>query len=77
MTATLATAYRSVRWNVTAITGEAKRDEYLAACAGDGIEPMSRRQVEREPPTAVNITPSRAVAEVDNGAPQGPDERPE
>lgn len=48
MTATLATAYRSVRWYLKAFTGEAKWDEYLASCARDGTEPMARRQFERE-----------------------------
>jgi predicted HicB family RNase H-like nuclease len=28
-------------------TGEAKWDDYLAACRRDGVEPMSRREFER------------------------------
>ncbi|MGN0065499.1 MAG: YbdD/YjiX family protein [Nocardioides sp.] len=40
-------AVRGVRWYLRQVTGEAKWDEYLAACAADGTTPMTRRAFER------------------------------
>jgi uncharacterized short protein YbdD (DUF466 family) len=36
-----------VRWYLRQVTGEAKWDEYVAACRADGTVPMSRREFER------------------------------
>lgn len=47
MTSRLREAARGVRWYVRQVTGEAKWDEYVAACADAGTEPMSRREFER------------------------------
>ena len=44
---TLARAGRGLRWYVRQTTGEAKWDEYVAACRAQGVEPMSRREFER------------------------------
>jgi uncharacterized short protein YbdD (DUF466 family) len=40
-------AARGVRWYVRQSTGEAKWDEYVAACRAEGSEPVSRREFER------------------------------
>ena len=40
-------ALDGVRWYVREVTGEARWDRYLAACAADGVTPMSRREYER------------------------------
>ncbi|GAB3251037.1 YbdD/YjiX family protein [Nocardioides dilutus] len=40
-------AGRGLRWYVRQATGEAKWDEYVAACRADGTEPVSRREFER------------------------------
>lgn len=40
-------AARGVRWYVRQATGEAKWDEYVAACRVQGVEPVSRREFER------------------------------
>ncbi len=40
-------AWDGVRWYLREVTGEAKWDEYLAACAAAGTAPMSRREFER------------------------------
>jgi len=40
-------AARGLRWYVRQATGEAKWDEYLAECRGQGTEPMTRREFER------------------------------
>ena len=40
-------AGRGLRWYVRQATGEAKWDEYLARCARDGTEPVTRRAFER------------------------------
>jgi hypothetical protein len=36
-----------VRWYVRQATGEAKWDEYVAACRDRGTEPVTRREFER------------------------------
>lgn len=41
-------AGRSVRWYLRQFTGEAKWDEYVAHCRAHGVEPMSRREFERQ-----------------------------
>ena len=46
MTAVLR-AGRGIRWYLRQVTGEAKWDEYLERCRGEGAEPMSRRDFER------------------------------
>ena len=40
-------AGRGLRWYVRQATGEAKWDEYVAACRAEGAEPVSRRAFER------------------------------
>ena len=40
-------AGRGIRWYLRQATGEAKWDEYLDRCRGEGAEPMSRREFER------------------------------
>ena len=40
-------AARGVRWYVRQATGEAKWDEYVARCAREGTQPMTRRAFER------------------------------
>jgi uncharacterized short protein YbdD (DUF466 family) len=40
-------AGRGLRWYVRQATGEAKWDEYVAACRDSGMEPMTRREFER------------------------------
>ncbi len=40
-------ALAGVRWYVKQLSGESKWDEYLARCAREGTEPMSRRDFER------------------------------
>lgn len=37
-----------LRWYLREFTGESRWDDYLARCARDGREPMSRRDFERE-----------------------------
>jgi len=37
-----------LRWYLREFTGESRWDDYLARCARDGSEPMSRRDFERE-----------------------------
>ena len=44
---TLVRAGRGLRWYVRQATGEAKWDEYVAACRAQGVEPVSRREFER------------------------------
>jgi len=38
---------RGISWFLKQSTGEAKWDEYLARCRGEGVEPTSRRDFER------------------------------
>lgn len=40
-------AATSLRWYVRQLTGEAKWDEYVDACAVSGEPPMPRREFER------------------------------
>jgi uncharacterized short protein YbdD (DUF466 family) len=40
-------ALAGVRWYARQLSGEAKWDDYLAACARRGEEPMTRRAFER------------------------------
>ena len=40
-------AGRGVRWYLRQATGEAKWDDYLDRCRGEGVEPMTRREFER------------------------------
>ena len=47
MRETLVRAGRGQRWHVRQATGEAKWDEYVAACRAQGVEPVSRREFER------------------------------
>ena len=41
------TTARGLRWYVRQVTGEAKWDEYVARCAAEDREPMTRREFER------------------------------
>ena len=41
-------AARGVRWYLRQATGEAKWDEYVDACRAEGVEPVSRREFERQ-----------------------------
>lgn len=43
----LRTTARGFRRYLRQVTGEAKWDEYVARCAADGTEPMTRREFER------------------------------
>jgi hypothetical protein len=43
----LARARRGVLWYLREFTGEARWDDYLARCAREGVEPVSRRAFER------------------------------
>lgn len=36
-----------LRWYLRELSGEARWDDYLARCARDGVEPMTRRAFER------------------------------
>ncbi|MGY1604155.1 YbdD/YjiX family protein [Geodermatophilus sp. SYSU D00815] len=45
--ASLARAWRGVRWYLREWSGEAGWDRYLEHCAAHGHEPMSRREFER------------------------------
>ena len=36
-----------VRWYLRKATGESRWDDYVAACAKDGVAPMTRREFER------------------------------
>jgi uncharacterized short protein YbdD (DUF466 family) len=47
MTSVLARAGRGVVWYLRQLSGEAKWDEYVARCAAEGTEPMTRREFER------------------------------
>ena len=47
MRAALLRAGRDLRWLLRQATGEAKWDEYIALCAEQGTEPMSRGEFER------------------------------
>lgn len=47
MTSALARVQRGVVWYLKQATGEAKWDEYVARCAAERREPMSRRAFER------------------------------
>jgi uncharacterized short protein YbdD (DUF466 family) len=47
MRAAVLRAGRGLRWYVRQATGEAKWDEYVAACRASGAEPVSRREFER------------------------------
>jgi hypothetical protein len=40
-------AWAGLRWYVREATGEARWDEYVAACAAEGREPVARREFER------------------------------
>jgi len=40
-------ALSGVRWYLRELTGEAKWDDYVAACARAGTTPMNRRDFER------------------------------
>lgn len=40
-------AWDGLRWYARQLSGEAKWDEYVAACERRGVEPMSRRAFER------------------------------
>ncbi|ROR91296.1 YbdD/YjiX family protein [Nocardioides aurantiacus] len=40
-------ALAGVRWYARELSGEAKWDQYVARCAREGTEPMSRRAFER------------------------------
>lgn len=44
---TVQRAVAGLRWYLREATGEARWDEYLAACAATGQEPLSRREFER------------------------------
>ncbi len=39
-------AGRGVLWYLKQATGEAKWDEYLERCRGEGVQPVSRRDFE-------------------------------
>lgn len=39
--------WAGLRWYVREATGEARWERYVAACAAEGREPMSRRAFER------------------------------
>jgi hypothetical protein len=41
-------ASRGICWYLRQATGEAKWDEYLDTCGRQGMEPMSRRDFERQ-----------------------------
>ncbi len=45
--ATVARAWRGVRWYLKEWSGEAHWDRYLEHCAASGHTPMSRREFER------------------------------
>ncbi len=50
MSGTLAAVRRAadgMRWYLKQVSGEAKWDDYLAQCAAEGVQPMSRRAFER------------------------------
>jgi hypothetical protein len=47
MTSALTRAGRGVVWYLRQLSGEAKWDEYVARCAAEGTEPMTRRDFER------------------------------
>lgn len=40
-------AASALRWYARELSGEARWDDYLAACARSGTEPVSRREFER------------------------------
>lgn len=47
MTTVVRRAWRGLRWYLKEVTGEARWDEYVARCAREGREPMTRRAFER------------------------------
>ena len=47
MRAALLRTARGLRWYFRQATGEAKWDDYVAACRAAGAEPISRREFER------------------------------
>lgn len=51
------TAFATVRRLVREFTGEARWDDYLAACERDGVEPASRRSFERHRADQVEHAP--------------------
>lgn len=44
---TLARAGSGLVWYLKQVSGEARWDDYVARCAADGTEPMTRRRFER------------------------------
>lgn len=44
----LARGARGLRWYLRQVTGESKWDDYLERCRREGVEPMSRRDFERQ-----------------------------
>ncbi|WP_301799535.1 YbdD/YjiX family protein [Nocardioides sp. ChNu-153] len=40
-------AWAGVRWYLREVSGEGRWDAYVARCAADGVEPVSRREFER------------------------------
>ncbi len=47
MRAAVLQAGRGILWYLKAATGEAKWDDYLERCRGQGVTPMTRRDFER------------------------------
>lgn len=41
-------AGRALRWYIRQASGEAKWDEYAERCRAQGLEPMTRREFERQ-----------------------------
>ena len=47
VTESLSRAGRGVAWYLKQVSGESRWDDYLARCATDGTQPMTRRAFER------------------------------
>lgn len=54
----IATALRGVHAYLRRVSGEARYDDHLAACAREGRAPMSRREFERHRADLREHTPS-------------------